>query len=241
MQHGTLNINQYDRFNIIKTLVLFSRATIYLIGRAMGHAKRAKTLAFNKGDAISVTLTFRRNENFVVQLVSALKYIRKYARAYTMLRLVPELGNGRLHFHYCGLIKNILKHKIFMHNWAWKWGNVHYDTWDQKDTFLKYLEKERLLEKLDIPTSVITNDNFNKVIKELYDKYYQKAYHNDYINNNVYTCQYKPIQEFFSSILYGNDCLKFVRKLDDVQVICIDCIWQFLIAVKIYLLDKFFT
>jgi len=34
---------------------------------------------------------------FVQQLIASLKWIRKYIRAYTLLRLVPEMGNGRLH------------------------------------------------------------------------------------------------------------------------------------------------
>jgi len=49
---------------------------------------------------------------FVQQLIASLKWIRKYIRAYTLLRLVPEMGNGRLHYHFCGIVKDPMKHKI---------------------------------------------------------------------------------------------------------------------------------
>ena len=169
----------------------------------MGHAKRAQNLVLNKGDAISVTLTFRRNDNFISQLIQSLRYIKKYLRAYSGLRLVPELGEGRLHFHYCGMIKNVLKHKIFMHNWKAKWGNVHIDTWDQKETFIRYLEKERLLKSLlqgiAFSNTILTNDNYNCMLTLLTNQYYTKTYEPDTVRSNGYVVQYRPISEFFKS------------------------------------------
>jgi len=47
-------------------------------------------------------------------------------------KIGPEMGNGRLHYHFCGIVKDPMKHKIFMHNWSARWGNYHIDTWDQK-------------------------------------------------------------------------------------------------------------
>jgi len=70
-------------------------------------------------------------------------------------------GNGRLHYHFCGIVKDPMKHKIFMHNWSARWGNYHIDTWDQKETFINYLNKEMLLKSLlgDIPGQDISEGN----------------------------------------------------------------------------------
>jgi len=35
-----------------------------------------------------------------------------------------------------GIVKDPMKHKIFMHNWSARWGNYHIDTWDQKENIL---------------------------------------------------------------------------------------------------------
>jgi len=92
-------------------------------------------------------------------------------------KIGTEMGNGRLHYHFCGIVKDPMKHKIFMHNWSARWGNYHIDTWDQKETFINYLNKEMLLKSLlgDIPgqdiPKVMTNDNYSKTMDCLLAKF----------------------------------------------------------------------
>jgi len=114
----------------------------------MGHSKKNICRDIGKGSKVSVTLTFRRVERFESQIISSALFIKRYARAYDKFHLAPELGNGRLHWHFCGEVKSLLKHKIFMHNWNYKYGNTHIDTWDGGPSFIAYIQKEHLLQDL---------------------------------------------------------------------------------------------
>lgn len=117
---------------------------------AKNYGKRFKPhIDVVKGTTLAITLTFRTCAQFEKQLLSGLNYIKKSARAYDKLYIVPEMGQGKLHFHLAVKVKNVLMHKILMHNWQYKYGYADIDTWDTTTTtWMDYLAKESILPKL---------------------------------------------------------------------------------------------
>lgn len=168
----------------------------------MGHEKSKKNIALAKGSKVSVTLTFRRSERLELQILNSMKMIREYVRAYKELTLVPELGLGRLHYHFCGSIYNVLKHKCFMHNWNAKYGNVHVDTWDGTLKFIEYLKKEDVLHSLlpnELPKGYVikTAENITGFMKLYRARYFKEVKYSCDELNYKKTYELKPISSFF--------------------------------------------
>lgn len=205
--HLLISIQEYHILihKLIKYIVIIFSRDIRLDSVAwaqMGHQKRRRIIDVTRGTKLSVTLTFRRIDRFELQFVNSASYISKYLSAYKTIHLAPELGEGRLHWHYCGEVKDVLKHKIFMHNWNALYGTVHVDTWDGTDTFIKYVTKENLLYNLvpSIGQDVIFNTSLDikNYIKKYKERYFKEVRVDEKSEDTLKVYRILPISEYFT-------------------------------------------
>lgn len=184
--------------------------------------KRSKPV-FLKGSKIFTTLTFRHLGYIISQMKTSARYIQQYMRAYKEFMLVPELGNGRLHWHFYAVIADPFKHKVFMHNWNAKYGNSHCRLAEGDEAnhqnVVNYLHKERVICSLVCNHSyednwdILTEDEYYEALKhihcwalediheieyfiqELTNKYYNKEYDAE---DNVINVKPKDITQWFN-------------------------------------------
>lgn len=174
----------------------------------MAGGKFKRNVKVTHGSLISVTLTIARLKSLVPQMLEVLYYLKRYSRAYNCLHLTLELGEGRLHVHYVGMVVNLLKHKAFMHNWQALYGRVFIDTWDGLPDYISgYLCKEMLLRRM-APNWL--GENYLKNAYEI--SQYIKCYktYNYYIQKEIEYGKVRLASQFDMSNFFKDRVVRYV-------------------------------